>query len=134
MPRFLIKWLLVAFTVLAIPHLVTGIEVQSFGTALALALVLGLLNTVLKPVLIFLTLPFTLVTFGLFLLVVNAVVFWVSALTVTGVSVEGFGPAFFASLIVSVVTSLFSFWGTKDEKKIFWSLQKTTSRTSRDLN
>lgn len=134
MQKLLIKWLVVALTVLAIPHLIDGIEVNSFGTALALALVLGLLNVVFKPILIFLTLPFTVLTFGFFLLVVNALVFWVSAMTVSGVVIQGFAPAFFASLIVSLVTSVFSLTVKKESGRMYWTFEKGGKPTSRDVS
>jgi len=134
MQKLMMKWLVVALTVLAVPHLVDGIAVDSFGTALALSLVLGLLNIVLKPVLIFLTLPFTLVTFGFFLLVVNALVFWISASTVSGVHIQGFAPAFFASLIVSIVTSVFSFTVKREAGRVSWKFERNGGRRTRDVN
>ena len=118
MNKLLIKWIVLSLTVLAIPSLISGFKVESFGTALALALVLGLLNVVLKPILILVTFPFTLVTFGLFLFVINGLVFWMSAQTVTGVEVESFGAAILASLIVSLVNSLFSMKVKKEEGRI----------------
>ena len=108
MAKWILKWVGIALAILATPYLVSGFKVASFGTALALALVLGLLNSILKPILILLTFPFTLVSFGLFLFVVNGFVFWLSAQVVNGVQVESFGTAFWASLIVSIVTSLLS--------------------------
>lgn len=133
MQKLLLKWIVVALTVLAIPHFVDGIEVDSLGTALALALVLGLLNTVLKPVLIFLTFPFTLVTFGLFLFVVNALVFWVSASTVSGVVVESFGSAFYASLVVSVVSAVFSFTMKKEQGRVKVVFDRSSKRPARNV-
>jgi putative membrane protein len=134
MQKLVLKWLVVALTVLAIPHLVDGIEVDSLGTALALALMLGLLNTVLKPVLIFLTFPITLVSLGLFLFVINALVFWVSASTVSGVVVEGFGAAFVASLIVSFVSAIFSLTMKKDQGRVRVVFEKSANRSTRDVN
>lgn len=118
MNKLLLKWIVLAFTVLAIPHLISGIKVASLGTALALALVLGLLNVILKPVLILVTFPFTLLTFGLFLFVINGLVFWISAQTVSGVEVQSFGSALLASLIVSFVSGLFSLSVKKEEAGI----------------
>jgi len=108
MQRVLIRWLGISLTVLALPHLISGFEVDSLGTALALALVLWGLNLVLRPLLILLTLPFTLLTFGFFLLFVNAFVFWTSAQLVSGVRVESFGAAFWASCLLSLMSVLFS--------------------------
>ncbi|NBX92684.1 MAG: phage holin family protein [Proteobacteria bacterium] len=130
--RVLSQWLVTALIVLAIPHLVSGIEVDSLGTALALALVLGLLNVLLKPLLIFITLPFTVLSFGFFLLVINAFVFWMSAQWVSGVKVEGFGPAFWASLILSLGSSLLSFKVKKEEGKVRWFFEKRTPPKTSD--
>jgi len=124
MVRLFFKWLVMAATILALPHLMTGFEVQSLGTALALALVLGVLNTVLKPLLVVLTLPFTILTFGLFLWVINGIVFWVSAQTVSGVFVENFRTAFLASLAVSFVSWVFSWSVKKEGGKIYWRFEK----------
>ncbi|MFM8269768.1 MAG: phage holin family protein [Pseudomonadota bacterium] len=118
MNKLLIKWIVLTLTVLAIPHLISGIQIDSVGTALALALVLGLLNIILKPILILVTFPFTLLTFGLFLFVINGLVFWMSAQTVSGVEVHSFGSAILASLIVSLVNSLFSLSVKRDEGRI----------------
>jgi len=132
MARLLSKWLVVALTVLAVPYLVSGIRVESFGTALALALVFGLLNILLKPLLVLLTLPFTLVTFGLFLWVINGMVFWMSAQFVSGVFVEGFGAAFFASLWISFVSSIFSLSFRREEGRIRWTLERDGRQIKRD--
>lgn len=124
MARLLGKWLGVALSVLAIPYLVSGVRVESFGTALALALVLGLLNVVLKPLLILLTLPFTLITFGLFLWVINGFLFWFSSQFVSGVEVESFGAALFASLWISLVSSLFSLSLRHENGRVRWMFEK----------
>lgn len=112
---------------MAIPHLISGIKIDSLGTALALALVLGLFNIVLKPALILITFPFTLVTFGFFLFVINGLLFWMSAQTVSGVEVKSFGAAFLASLIVSAVSGLFSLTIRKEEGRIRFHFKKAES-------
>lgn len=129
MTRYLVRWIVTALTVLAVPHLISGIYVDSLGTALALALVLALLNILLKPLLILVTLPFTLLSFGLFLLVINGFVFWISAQWVSGVRVESFGAAFFASLIVSLVSGLLSLTFKKEEGKVRWVFEKSKTET-----
>ncbi|MBY0371784.1 phage holin family protein [bacterium] len=99
----LVRWMILAFTILAIPSLVPGIAVASFGTALAAAAILSILNLLVRPFLILLTLPLTLVTFGFFLLVINALIFQFAGYLVSGFHVSSFGAAFFASLLVTFV-------------------------------
>ena len=106
MPKFFIKWLVTAGTILAIPHLVTGIYIDGLGTALAAAAVLALLNLLVRPVLVFITFPLTLFSLGFFLLMINAFLFKLAGNFVMGFAVDSFGAAFFASLILSVVTWL----------------------------
>ncbi|NBX21993.1 MAG: phage holin family protein, partial [Betaproteobacteria bacterium] len=77
--KLLSKWLLSAMALLAVAHLYSGVEVQSFGSAMIAAVVIGLFNTLLRPVLVILTLPVTLITLGLFLFVINALMFWWAA-------------------------------------------------------
>ncbi len=87
---------------LAMAHAVPGVEVQSFGAALMAALVIGLLNTLLRPLLVVLTLPITLLTLGLFLFVINAGLFWVAARMLDGFQVQGFGAALLGSLVYTL--------------------------------
>ncbi len=124
MVRLLGKWLGVALSVLAIPYLVSGIRVESFGTALALALVLGLLNVVLKPLLVLLTLPFTLITFGFFLWVINGFLFWLSSQFVSGIEVQSFGSALFASLWISLISGFLSLTLTQEKGRFRWSFER----------
>ena len=104
----LLVWILNAVSLLIVAYLLPGINVASFGSALIAALVLGLLNTLVKPVLILLTLPITVVTLGLFLLVVNALVFWFAGTILSGFRVEGFWWAMLGALIYSLVSGLLS--------------------------
>lgn len=106
MQRLLVKWVLMATAILAIPHLVGGVRVESFAVALAVAAVLAVLNVVLKPILILLTLPLTVLTLGFFLLVLNAFMVQIAPFLVSGFYVDSFGAAFLASLIISVVSWL----------------------------
>lgn len=101
--KLLFKWLLSAAALLAVAHLYTGVQVTSFGVALIAALVIGLFNSVLRPVLVVLTLPVTLVTVGLFLFVINALMFWAAASILDGFQVRGFGAALLGSLIYSAL-------------------------------
>jgi len=95
-----------ALGLLFVSYLIPGITVSSFSIALIVALILGLLNLIVRPVLIFFTLPINLLTLGLFIFVINAVLFWFVASFVQGFSVSGFGAAFFGALVVSVISYL----------------------------
>ena len=99
--RLLAIWTINALALLALPYVVPSVRVASFGTALLVALVLGLINAVLRPLLILLTLPVTLLTLGLFLFVINALMFWSAAAVLQGFSVTGFPAALIGSLIYS---------------------------------
>ncbi|NMM09715.1 MAG: phage holin family protein [Polaromonas sp.] len=101
--KLLINWLLSATALLAVAYLYSGVVVTSFTAALIAAAVLGALNMVVRPVLVILTLPVTVVTLGLFLFIVNALMFWAAASLVSGLSVRGFGAALIGSLIYSVL-------------------------------
>ncbi len=102
--KILTRWLLLAAALLLVAHLYPGVSVQSFGSAMIAALVLGLLNAVVRPVLVVLTLPVTIVTIGLFLFVINALMFYFAASILEGLHVE----SFMAALIGSVIYSLCS--------------------------
>lgn len=101
--RLLIKWLLSAAALLAVAHIYSGVQINSFGAALIAALVIGLLNTLLRPLLILLTLPVTVLTLGLFLFVINALMFWFAATLLDGFGVRDFGAALLGSLIYTVL-------------------------------
>lgn len=102
MVKALTRWFLLAGALLLVAHLYPGVEVRSFSSALWAALVLGLLNAVLRPLLVLLTLPVTVLTLGLFLVVINALMFWAAAEMLQGLSVRGFWPAVIGSLIYSL--------------------------------
>jgi putative membrane protein len=87
---------------LFVAHLYSGVTVQSFGQALIAALVIGLFNTLVRPLLVLLTLPVTLLTLGLFLFVINALMFWGAAWMLDGFNVTGFWSALIGSLIYSL--------------------------------
>ena len=97
--KLLAKWLLNAAALLAVAHFYAGVEVKSFGAALIAALVIGLFNAVLRPILVILTLPVTIVTLGLFLFVINALLFWAAAEILDGLSVQGFSAALIGSVL-----------------------------------
>lgn len=100
--RLILKWLLHGAALLCVAYLYRGVVVNGFGTALAAAFLIGLLNMVLRPLLVLLTLPVTVVTLGLFLFVINALMFWVAANLLDGFQVRGFSAALFGSLIYSM--------------------------------
>src|SRR6218665_883866 len=101
--RVLLKWLLSAVALLFVAYVYSGVEVRSFGAALIAAFVIGLFNVVLRPVLVLLTLPVTIVTLGLFLFVINALMFWAAASLLDGFPVPGFAAALLGSLIYSLL-------------------------------
>ena len=100
--KILLRWFLLAAALLLVAHLYGGVEVKSFTSALIAAFVLGLFNTLLRPVLVLLTLPVTLLTLGLFLFVINAALFYLAAHVLDGFNVAGFGAALIGSLIYSL--------------------------------
>lgn len=102
----LLRWLINAATLLGIAYYIPGIHVRGFYAALMAALILGLVNAVIKPIVVFLTLPVNVLTLGLFTFVTNAFLFWFVATVVKGFDVTGFWPAFWGALIMSVVSRL----------------------------
>jgi putative membrane protein len=102
--KLILRWIINALALLALPYVVSGIELKSFYIALIVAVVLGLLNAVVRPVLILLTLPVTLLTLGLFILVINALLFWFVGSFVEGFHVSGFWAAFFGAVLYSLIT------------------------------
>ncbi|NML60244.1 phage holin family protein [Massilia sp. RP-1-19] len=102
--RLLLTWLINAAALFALPFLMSSVTVTNIGAALVAALVLGLVNTLVRPVLVLLTLPVTLVSLGLFLLVINALLFWGVAHLIDGFHVEGFWSAFLAAILYSVIS------------------------------
>ena len=104
MGRYLVRWLITTLGIMIVPQLVHGVHVRGFWAALLAAVVLGVLNVVLWPILVLLTLPLTLLTFGFFLLVINGILFAIAGVLVPGVTVDSFGSAFVAGIIVSIVS------------------------------
>jgi putative membrane protein len=100
--KILVRWFLLAAALLLVAQIYPGVQVTSFGSALIAALVLGLLNTLLRPILVLLTLPVTLLTLGLFLFVINALMFYFAASLLEGFRVNGFVAALIGSLLYSL--------------------------------
>lgn len=103
MLKLIFKWLLSAAALLFTAYLYNGVQVQGFGAAMVAAAVIGLFNVILRPVLIVLTLPVTVITLGLFLFVINALMFWAASGVLDGFAVRGFGAALLGSLIYSAI-------------------------------
>ncbi|WP_236675000.1 phage holin family protein [Piscinibacter sp. HJYY11] len=102
MIKIVVRWLLLAAALLLVAHVYTGVTVTNFTSAMVAALVLGLLNALLRPLLVLLTLPVTVITLGLFLFVINALMFYFAAELLSGMSVASFGAALIGSLIYSL--------------------------------
>lgn len=97
---FLLRWFTNALLVILVTYVVPGIAVESFWTALLVALVLGILNAIVRPILIILTLPITLVTLGLFTFVINGALFWLVSTVIKGFNVDGFFAAFLGAAVL----------------------------------
>jgi putative membrane protein len=102
--RLLLVWLINAVALLALPYLMSSIQVDSFATALVAALVLGLINTFIRPLLVLLTLPATLLTLGLFIFVINGLLFWLVGSFVQGFHVGGFWSAVLGAIVYSIIS------------------------------
>jgi putative membrane protein len=102
--RLLLVWLINALALFVLPYLMQSIRVDSFATALIAALVLGLVNALIRPLLVVLTLPVTVLTLGLFILVINGLLFWAVASFVGGFHVAGFWSAVGGALLYSLIS------------------------------
>jgi putative membrane protein len=100
--KIFVRWLLLAAALLLVAQLGVGVSVASFGSAMIAALVIGLLNTLLRPILVLLTLPVTILTLGLFLFIINALMFYFAASVLEGFHVTGFVAALVGSLLYSL--------------------------------
>lgn len=109
--RLVLNWVINACALLAVPLVIPGVRVQGFASALAAALVLGLINALIRPIMLLLTLPVTVLTLGLFILVINGLMFLFASNFVGGFRVNGLGAAILGAVVYSVVswilTSLF---------------------------
>jgi putative membrane protein len=116
------RWIVTTLAILMVPALVTSVEIEGFGTALAAAAILGVLNVVLRPLLVILTLPLTFLSFGIFLLFINAFVFQVAGWIVSGLVVKSFWGAFLASLIITAVSWVLSWrwpWDRRPGREVW---------------
>jgi putative membrane protein len=103
MTAFFVQLLLTAALLLLVAHFVTGIRIRGWGAAILGALALGIVNAIVRPVMIVLTLPLTILSFGLFLFVVNALMLWLASAFVPGIKIDGFGAALFGSLLLTLL-------------------------------
>jgi len=104
--NILINWLISALVILSVAYILPGVHVVSFVSALVVALVLGIINAIIKPVLVILTLPINILTLGLFTLVINALLILLAAKIVPGFRVDGFWWALLFGIILSVANSV----------------------------
>lgn len=101
--KIILKWIVLSAAVVLAAHVIPGISVASWTAALVVGVVLGFINTFIKPVLAILTIPISIVTLGLFGIVLNAALFWAASYFVVGFSIAGFLSALFGSILVSFV-------------------------------
>jgi len=106
--RLLLVWLVNTVSLIAVAYLMPSISVASFWTALIAALVLGLVNAVIRPILVILTLPATILTLGLFIFVINGLLFWFVGSFIEGFTVAGFWAGFFGAIVYSLISWLLS--------------------------
>ncbi|MEA5114922.1 MAG: phage holin family protein [Geobacteraceae bacterium] len=106
MKGFLLRWLINAISLLAVVHIVAGVSVDRLLTTIIAALVIGLLNAFIRPLLLVLTLPVNVLTLGLFTLVINGCLFYLAAWLVKGFHVTGFWTAFIGALVFSIISWL----------------------------
>lgn len=120
MQHILLRWFVTTIGILVVPQLISGVTVKGFGSAVAAAAILGVLNACVRPILIILTLPLTVVTLGLFILIINALLFQLAGAVIPGMMVDSFWSALWASIIVSIVSWLanYAIVGTQDQPTI----------------
>ena len=106
--RFVLAWVVNTLALIAVAYLMPSITVSSFGAALVAALVLGLVNAIVRPVLVLLTLPVTILTLGLFIFVLNGLLFWMVASWLEGFHVAGFWSGVLGAILFSIVSWLLS--------------------------
>ncbi|HTD34856.1 MAG TPA: phage holin family protein [Candidatus Elarobacter sp.] len=113
----LVRLVVNAVALIVVAYVVPGIHVNGIGSALVAAIVLGVVNAVLRPILVVLSLPLELVTLGLFTLVINALLFWLVGALHVGLTVDGFWPAFWGAIVMSIVSWLISLFTPGAERR-----------------
>ncbi|MDD5027534.1 MAG: phage holin family protein [Candidatus Omnitrophica bacterium] len=110
MEYFLVRWLINALAIFIVAHIVKGIEISSTAVVLVIALVLGVINAFLRPLVILVTLPINILTLGLFTLFINGALFFLISKIVKGFVITGFWPAFWGYILFSIISFLLSFF------------------------
>ena len=110
MPEFLITWLLASLALLITAYIIPGIQIEGIWAAFLASAVLGLINAVLKPVFVILTLPVTIVTIGIFLLFINPIMLWIAGSITPKFKVDGFVPAILGSIGLAIVTAVINYF------------------------
>ena len=106
--KLILRWVLNAVALMLIPELVSQVQVDGYASALVSAVLLGFVNAIIRPLLVLITLPITLLTLGLFTLVINALMFWAVSGLVKGLVVPDFSTAFWGALVYSLLTWMVS--------------------------
>ncbi len=106
MPQFLITWLITAISLLITAHFIPGFDLRGVEAAAIAAVIVGLVNAIVRPILFWLTLPITILTLGLFTFVLNAITIWIASGLTPGFTIDGFIPALIGSLVLSVISGL----------------------------
>ena len=115
---FLIRLIVNAIALIAVAYIVPGVHVSGYVGAIVAALILGIVNAVLRPILFFISLPLEILTLGLFTLVINALLFWLVGVLNIGLTVNGFWPAFWGALVMTIVSWILSMLpGSSDEAR-----------------
>lgn len=111
--RWLLHWIINALVLLGVSRLVPGFQVRSFGSALFAVVIIGIVNATLGLFLKVMTFPLSILTLGLFIFVIDAVVLWISSKLVPGFSIAGFGPALIAALVMALIQIVLSYIGAR---------------------
>lgn len=110
MKGFLVRWMVNALALVVVVYTIRGIEVENLFATIVAALLLGMINTFFRPLIIVLTIPFSIATFGGFILVINGFLLWVVSKIVKGFTIQTFWAAFWGALVFSVVSYLLNLW------------------------
>jgi len=129
--RLLFKWIALTVSILTVSYLLDGIHVSNFWSAFFAAAALGVLNTVVRPVLLLLTLPINLLTLGILTFVINALLLLFVSAIIPGFDVDGFWVAIIGAILISVVHAILS-WGLPDRKSFFFVKRQTPPRGDND--
>lgn len=107
MIKIILRWVTSALALYIVAKLLPGIHLSDFGSALIAVLIIGLVNALIKPILFLLTLPVTILTFGLFTFILNALMLMLASAITPGFKLDGFGTALLGSILLSIVTTIF---------------------------